>query len=58
MNMAATAPRATLIIETVVLVAAPVPVEEADTAPVVEEPEPEPVAEISAAPVAAKTWGR
>jgi hypothetical protein len=53
MNMAATAPRATLTRETVVLVAAPVEVAEAETAPVVEEPEPED--EISADPVGANT---
>jgi hypothetical protein len=57
MNMAATAPRARLMIETAVLVAAPVAVAEAETAPVVEDPElePEPEDEISAAPVGANT---
>lgn len=57
MNMAATAPRATLIMETAVLVAAPVPVAEAETAPLVEdaELELEPEDDITAAPVGANT---
>lgn len=57
MTIAATAPKTTLIVETVVLVAAPVPVAEetADAAASVAE---EPRAEISAAPVGANTWGR
>lgn len=60
MKMAATAPRATVIMETAVLVAAPVLVAEAEAAPVAEdsELEPEPEDEISEAPVGANTWGR